>query len=69
MSGTLALRPAHVREHPSRTLGQIRACRDLEEYLEPARRDEVVVSAPSILAGIGVLAHHAVPQLPRRDTG
>jgi len=39
----------------------------LEEYLEPDRRDEVVVSSPSILAGIGVLAHQAIPQPPRRD--
>ncbi|HEX4806823.1 MAG TPA: DNA sulfur modification protein DndB, partial [Conexibacter sp.] len=38
----------------------------LEEDLEPARRPSVVVSAPSILAGIGVLAHQALPQPPRR---
>jgi DGQHR domain-containing protein len=38
----------------------------LDEELEPARRPSVVVSAPSILAGIGVLAHQAVPQPPRR---
>jgi DNA sulfur modification protein DndB len=39
----------------------------LEEELDPARRSEVVVSAPSVLAGIGVLAHQAMPQPPRRE--
>ena len=39
----------------------------LEEELDPTRRADVVVSAPAILAGIGVLAHHAVPQPPRRE--
>jgi DNA sulfur modification protein DndB len=39
----------------------------LEDELDPARRAEVVVSAPSVLAGIGVLAHQAIPQPPRRD--
>jgi DNA sulfur modification protein DndB len=38
----------------------------LEEDLEPERRPEVVVSAPSILAGIGVLAHRAMPAPPRK---
>lgn len=39
----------------------------LEDELDPSRRADVVVSAPSILAGIGVLAHQAVPQPPRRE--
>jgi len=39
----------------------------LEEELEPERRAEVVVSSPSVLAGIGVLAHQAMPSPPRRE--
>lgn len=39
----------------------------LEEDLEPEERQNVVVSAPSILAGIGVLAHKAMPNPPRRE--
>jgi len=39
----------------------------LEEELDPERRAEVVVSAPSVLAGIGVLAHQAMPSPPRRE--
>src|SRR5205823_1166468 len=39
----------------------------LENELQPERRAASVVSAPSILAGLGVLAHHAVPRPPRRD--
>lgn len=39
----------------------------LEEELEPEERPNVVVSAPSILAGIGVLANKAMPRPPRRD--
>jgi DNA sulfur modification protein DndB len=38
----------------------------LEEELDPERRPEVVVSSPSVLAGIGVLAHQAIPSPPRR---
>jgi DNA sulfur modification protein DndB len=38
----------------------------LEMELRPERRAESVVSAPSVLAGLGVLAHHAVPEPPRR---
>ena len=39
----------------------------IEEELEPERRPEVIVSAPSVLAGIGVLAHQAMPSPPRRE--
>lgn len=39
----------------------------LEEDLDPERRPDVVVSSPSILAGIGVLAHKAIPAPPRKD--
>jgi DGQHR domain-containing protein len=39
----------------------------LEDELDPSRRADVVVSAPAVLAGIGVLAHQAVPQPPRRE--
>ena len=39
----------------------------LEAELEPDRRPQSVVSAPAILAGIGVVAHHAVTEPPRRD--
>lgn len=37
------------------------------EALEPAllNRRETVVSAPSIMAGIGIVAHHAMPSPPR----
>ncbi len=38
---------------------------EIEDELEPDRRPEVVVSAPSILAGLGVLAHQAMPAPPR----
>jgi DNA sulfur modification protein DndB len=41
----------------------------LEDELEPERRSEVVVSAPSILAGLGVLAHQAMPTPPREGDG
>jgi DNA sulfur modification protein DndB len=40
---------------------------ELESELQPERRAQSVVSAPAILAGLGVLAHHAVPKPPRRD--
>jgi hypothetical protein len=40
---------------------------ELESELTPERRAVSVVSAPSILAGLGVLAHHAVPKPPRRE--
>jgi hypothetical protein len=38
------------------------------EQLEPelARRSETVVAAPALLAGIGILAHHAVSSPPRK---
>jgi DNA sulfur modification protein DndB len=42
----------------------------LEEFadeLEPARRADLLISAPSILAGIGGLAHHAMPDRLRKD--
>jgi hypothetical protein len=39
----------------------------LEDELQPERRPSSVVSAPALLAGLGVLAHHAVPKPPRRD--
>jgi DNA sulfur modification protein DndB len=39
----------------------------LEPELRRERRRDSVVSAPAILAGLGVLAHHAVPQPPRRE--
>lgn len=39
----------------------------LEQELRPERRADSVVSAPAILAGLGVVAHHAVPQPPRKD--
>jgi hypothetical protein len=39
----------------------------IDTELDPARRAQSVVAAPAILAGIGVLAHHAVPTPPRRD--
>jgi DNA sulfur modification protein DndB len=38
----------------------------LEDDLAPERRPEVLVCAPSILAGIGVLAHRTLPSPPRR---
>lgn len=37
----------------------------LEDELQPAKRRDVVVSAPSVLAGLGVVAHHAVSSPPR----
>jgi DNA sulfur modification protein DndB len=40
---------------------------ELERELQKDRRAVSVVSAPAILAGLGVLAHHAVPKPPRRD--
>lgn len=40
---------------------------ELEDELDPERRPDVVVAAPAILAGLGVLAHHAVPAPPRRE--
>jgi len=39
----------------------------LEDELQPNQRAESVAAAPAVLAGIGVVAHHAVPQPPRRD--
>jgi DGQHR domain-containing protein len=40
---------------------------ELEQELKPVRRADSVVSAPAILAGLGVLAHHAVPKPPRKE--
>lgn len=40
----------------------------LEEELKQERRALSVVSAPGVLAGLGVLAHHAVPKPPRKDS-
>jgi hypothetical protein len=40
---------------------------ELEGELKQERRATSVVSAPAILAGLGVLAHHAVPKPPRKD--
>lgn len=39
----------------------------IEDELEPTRRPESVVWAPPILAGIGIVAHHAMPHPPRKD--
>jgi DNA-sulfur modification-associated len=39
----------------------------LKQELKPERRADSVVSAPAILAGLGVLAHHAVPKPPRKE--
>lgn len=39
----------------------------LSQELHPERRPASVVSAPAILAGLGVLAHHATPRPPRRN--
>jgi DNA sulfur modification protein DndB len=38
----------------------------LEDELQPDRRAKSVVSAPAVMAGLGVMANHAVPQPPRR---
>lgn len=40
---------------------------ELEDELDPERRPDVVVSAPAILAGLGVLAHQAMPSPLRRE--
>ena len=40
---------------------------ELEDELDTERRPGVVVSSPAILAGLGVLAHQALPSPPRRD--
>lgn len=39
----------------------------LEDDFKPERRPHSVVSSPAVLAGLGVLAHHAVPKPPRRE--
>jgi hypothetical protein len=39
----------------------------LEDELDPTRRAQTVVWAPAVLAGIGIVAHHAMPAPPRRD--
>lgn len=40
----------------------------IEEDLTPERRSASVVSAPAILAGVGAVAHHAIPAPPRDAT-
>lgn len=37
----------------------------LDDEFDPKRREESVASAPSILAGIGIVAHHTLPVPPR----
>jgi DGQHR domain-containing protein len=37
----------------------------LEDEFDPKQRSQTVVSAPSILAAIGVVAHHSMPSPPR----
>lgn len=39
----------------------------LEDELQPSRRPFSVVSAPSVLAGIGAVAHHTMPVPPRDE--
>lgn len=39
---------------------------ELEDDLQPERRAETVISAPAFLCGIGVVAHHAMPDDIRR---
>jgi DNA sulfur modification protein DndB len=39
----------------------------LKPELEPAKRARSVVSAPAVMAGLGVLANHAIPKPPRRQ--
>jgi DNA sulfur modification protein DndB len=40
---------------------------ELEDTLKPERRAETVVAAPAFLCGIGVVAHHAMPNGVRRS--
>ncbi len=40
---------------------------ELEATLDPERRADVVVAAPAFLCGIGVIAHHAMPDIIRRS--
>ena len=40
---------------------------DLEEALDPDGRENSVASSPAVLAGIGILAHHAMPAAVRRE--
>ena len=39
----------------------------LAEDLDPESRQNSVVSSPALLAGIGIIAHHAMPSPPRDD--
>ncbi len=41
---------------------------ELEQELKQERRADSVVSAPALLAGLGVIAHHAVPAPPRKES-
>ncbi len=41
----------------------------LADELEPSRRPESVVSAPVVLAGIGMVLHRTIPRPPRSTTG
>jgi DGQHR domain-containing protein len=40
----------------------------LEDELQPDRRPFSIVSAPAVIAAIGVVAHHAMPKPPRKDS-